>query len=109
MAVFDDLMKRLGFVKLRKFGLMLTDDGRVVSTRTEVLDDDGTPVVGWRDTDLAAAQLPKWGAAKPQPAPVESRISARMKAAVPPPAAAEPPEDDWEWTIALARARAAAE
>jgi len=71
MAVFEDLMKRMGFVKLRRFGLMLTDDGRVVSTRQRVLDDDGTPVVGWRDADLAATELPTWGTPKPPAAPIQ--------------------------------------
>ena len=113
MSVLDDLMKRLGFVNLRRYGLVVTAQDRLVSTRSKVLDDDGTPVVGWRDADLAAAELPPWGAPKqPRPHVIEPRISVQMRAIKPsePVASDEPQTDeDWEWHIAVARARAAAE
>ena len=52
-------LERLGFVRLRDFGLLLTPDRRIVTTR-EVLDDGyGATVVGWEDSDLAAAELVK--------------------------------------------------
>lgn len=143
MPAIDQLMKRLGFVKLEDYGLALTSDDRVVSTRPAVLDDGfGGRIVGWRDGDLAAAELEKWeaapqgGATRPaiprppvaQPAPVASIVAQPAKvgreqpkemasAAVPaathagpsrPVVAVAPPvaeEDDWEWTIAIARAR----
>jgi hypothetical protein len=53
------LLERLGFVRLRDFGLILTADRRIVTTR-EVLDDGyGATVVGWEDSDLAATELKK--------------------------------------------------
>lgn len=53
------LLERLGFVRLRDFGLILTADRRIVTTR-EVLDDGfGNTIVGWEDSDLAAVELKK--------------------------------------------------
>ena len=142
MAAFEHLLRRLGFVKLDRFGLELTPDGRILTTRPAVLDDGaGGRIVGWEDRDLAAAELPSWqpvqnlarrapaqrfiAPSAPPSAPVRTRtiaippaIPAASKAkpiAVPPSAAVIPTvvagepvvdEDDWEWTIALARARA---
>jgi hypothetical protein len=61
MAAFQHLLQRLGFVKLGRFGLELTPDGRILSTRPAVLDDGaGGRIVGWEDRDLAAAELPSW-------------------------------------------------
>ncbi|MBA3462643.1 MAG: hypothetical protein H0T46_21990 [Deltaproteobacteria bacterium] len=150
-------MKRLGYVKLSSFGLVLTPEGRVLSMRPAVLEDAlGGRIVGWQDSDLAAAELEKWEPARPAPA---GRPSVATRAAAPRPpiptgqhrvvsaasasvvirdqslpatvaqvptikppvrtpvapaavnVAPEPvaEEDDWEWTIAIARARAAAE
>lgn len=163
MPAIDSLMKKLGFVKISKFGLVLTPEGRLMSMRPAVLDDGfGGKIVGWQDGDLAAAELEKWeprGSARPaSPAAVASRVAAPRPpvptqplpivrapappiptraapvvaapvaivrehvtpiAAIQPPAAASPAlivapppvveEDDWEWTIAIARARAVAE
>jgi hypothetical protein len=139
MAAFQHLLQRLGFVKLGRFGLALTPDGRILSTRPAVLDDGaGGRIVGWEDRDLAVAELPSWQpvqhpalrapaqrfvappaaprrarpAAIPPalPAALQARpVPARASAAVMPPVVAAEPavdEDDWEWTIALARARA---
>jgi hypothetical protein len=74
MPAIDRLMKKLGYVKLSAFGLVLTPDGRVLSMRPAVLDDGlGGKIVGWQDGDLAAAELEPWGAAQPatpaRPAP----------------------------------------
>ena len=70
MPAIDRLMKKLGYVKLSAFGLVLTPEGRVLSMRPAVLDDGlGGKIVGWQDGDLAAAELERWGAAQPaQPA-----------------------------------------
>ena len=139
MPAIDRLMKRLGYVKLSSFGLVLTPEGRVLSMRPAVLDDGlGGRIVGWEDGDLAAAELEKWEPARPAPAgrpavatPVAARapsfvireaslpasvaqvptIKPPVRPPVPVKVAPEPvaEEDDWEWTIAIARARAAAE
>lgn len=127
MPSFQGLLQRWGFVKLRRYGLELTPDGRILSTRPAVLDDGtGNPIVGWRDGDVSIWKFSSWRAeataeategapvaspvAMPQPAappvaPAPARPSAAVMAAD---VAGEPTldEDDWEWTIALARARA---
>lgn len=135
MPAIDALMKRFGFVKLSRYGLVLTPEGRIMSLRPAILDDGlGGRIVGWRDNDLAAAELEKWEPARPAPrravatppaipavrvtaqvpvvaAPAVARpaaVAAPTSIVAPPPAVAED-EDEWEWTIALARARAAAE
>jgi hypothetical protein len=126
MGPFDKLLQRW----LERYGLVLTPEGRVLSTRPVVLDDGyGGKIVGWLDDDLAAMELERWGAPPPPPkAPAKpvaaiDRLQSRpispppvkpvvVAAPPPPPApvAAEPPveEDEWEWEIAMARARAAA-
>ncbi len=156
MAAIENLMKRWGFVRLSKYGLILTPEGRIMSLRPEVLDDGmGGKIVGWRDRDLAAAELARFempaavravaspvatsaNAIRVSPPVAASTISPLIPApravavAVPlasptsvarplpskfPPAPpitrpfvavapiAEPEEDEWEWEIALARAR----
>src|SRR5437868_3255687 len=123
MPVMQRLLQRLGFVKLHRYGLALTSDGRIVSTRSAVLDDGtGGKVVGWQDGDVAIWKLAAWNeAAEVIPlVPARPVIPAASPVAQPPPSppsaavipavvAAEPhvDEDDWEWTIALARARVA--
>jgi hypothetical protein len=66
------LLARLGFVRIGTYGLMLTPDDRILSTRPAVLDDGlGGKIVGWNDGDLAAMELEHWsplGGAKPAPA-----------------------------------------
>lgn len=139
MPVIQNLLRRWGFVKLDRYGLMQAPDGRILSMRPAVLDDGaGGRVVGWEDGDLAMTELPAWPA---QPSPLRalaSRVAMPPTAApaqllagpaipatsgaTPEPAATsaavmavevapEPrvDEDDWEWTIALARARAVTE
>lgn len=81
MPVIQNLMKRMGFVKLSRFGLVLTPDGRILSMRPSVLDDGiGGRIVGWEDGDLAAAELQKWEPARPAPA---QAVAPRL--AMPPP------------------------
>lgn len=134
MAPIDKLLRRLGFVKLADYGLVLTAEDRIQSTRPHVLEDSlsGAPVVGWLESDLAAAELPKWGAPKqaprsiePPPASLVASLSSQglpkwvdappvempaWSAAVPvaPAAPAAEPEDEIDWEQALARAREAA-
>src|SRR5215207_3090812 len=69
MPAFDALLKRFGFVKLTRYGLVLTPEGRIMSLRPAVLDDGlGGRIVGWADGDLAAMELQKWEPARPAPA-----------------------------------------
>jgi len=129
MGAFKSLLGRWGYAKLDDYGLVLSPEDRVVATRSTILDDGaGTPIVGWRDGDLAAAELGRWGEAKAQPQapaptpPPPPMVAPPVVRAAPPPAprpkrATPPPppppktetEDEWEWEIAMARARAAAE
>lgn len=121
MAVLRRLLERCGFVKLGRYGLALTADDRIVSMRPAVPGHDGGRIVGWRDDDLAmTAAGPESTRATPvRPEPVIPRSSRPAQAAAPATSAAAMPvavapeaaldEDDWEWTIALARARVAAE
>jgi len=131
MAVFRQLLQRWGFVKLDRYGLMLTPEGRVLTTRPAILDDGtGGRIVGWQDGDPAMFELKtcetsRPGSPKPREAdPAAQRpsssvpaVSDAAQATAPAPSAQviavavapEPAvdEDDWEWTIALAKARAA--
>jgi hypothetical protein len=60
-------MRRLGFVKLDAYGLVLTPEDRILSIRATVLDDGlGQKIVGWQESDLAAMELERW--APPQAA-----------------------------------------
>lgn len=132
MTAIQHLLQRWGFVKLRRYGLELTSDGRILSTRPAVLDDGtGGRVVGWQDGDVSIWKLSRWSGPPRVGSEVASGVIAAPAAATRPaiPAiseAGEPParpsarvipaevagepvvdEDDWEWTIALARARVA--
>jgi hypothetical protein len=129
MAVFRQLLQRWGFVKLDRYGLMLTPEGRVLTTRPAILDDGtGGRIVGWQDGDPAIFELKtcetsRAEAKKPREpdhaAATPPSIPAVSDAAEPPAPAPSAPviavavapepvvdEDDWEWTIALAKARA---
>ncbi len=127
MGAIQKMLERMGFVRLRDYGLLLTPDRRVVTTRPIVDDGMGTRVVGWTGSDLPT--LASWEDA-PEPAPraplfapepvvqplalaptiVAPVVAAPKPVAEPEPVAEEEgPEDEWEWEIAMARARAAAE
>ena len=127
MPAIDHLLKRLGFVRIARYGLVLTPEGRIMSLRPAILDDGlGGRIVGWPDGDLAAMELAKWEPARPAP---QTAVATRLAITPPPiprpvplpvpvvtpaaaPIVAQPPqvdEDEWEWEIALARARVAAE
>lgn len=122
MGVVHKLLERMGFVRLRDYGLILTADRRVVTTRTVIDDGFGSQIVGWPNGDLAVIEL---AGAPPEPPPrVPPRppaLAAALAPPEPPPAAipvaveapepterteSEPTEDEWEWEIAVARARA---
>ena len=75
----DRVFRRLGLVRIERYGLLLTPDDRILSTRHAVLDDGiGGKIVGWRETDFAGMELEKWSSvAKPsrtiQPQPATRR------------------------------------
>jgi hypothetical protein len=101
MAVIQDLLRRLGFVKLGRYGLTLTADDRIASTRPTVLDNGaGLRIVGWRDDDLAMTELSPWypdilaahrpaqrrvqfPVMPPMPAPAAPRTTAQLPAMQP--------------------------
>jgi hypothetical protein len=86
MAAIDNLMKRMGFVRLSRYGLVLTPEGRIMTLRPEVLDDGmGGKIVGWRDRDLAAAELASWQS------PASARAVASPVAAPPTAVRVSPP------------------
>lgn len=97
MGTFHKLLERLGFVRLADYGLLLTADRRVLTTRKAILDDGyGGCVVGWTDGDLATMELAAWGTPKPPPPkalpkPPPRRITA-SKPVVAEPAPPPPPE-----------------
>lgn len=87
MAAIDNLMKKLGFVKISQYGLVLTPEGRLLSMRPAVLDDGfGGRIVGWQDGDLAAAELDRWEPVRP----ASSQAVANRVAAARPPALTQP-------------------
>jgi hypothetical protein len=66
MPAIQHLLQRWGFVKLGRYGLVLTPEGRILSMRPAVLDDgSGARIVGWQDSDLAETELRAWEPAKP--------------------------------------------
>lgn len=84
MPAIDRLMKRLGYVKLSSYGLVLTPEGRVLSMRPATLDDGlGGRIVGWEEGDLAAMELEKWEPARPAP---RSAVATRVAVTPRPPA-----------------------
>lgn len=115
------MLERLGFVRIRDFGLILTPDRRLVTT-------DGD-VVGWPTTDPepAAEEIFALGSssslptAVPEPVPeihtepideraIEDIAHAEdVEHGVADESDDEPDEDEWEWEIAVARARASSE
>jgi hypothetical protein len=90
MGAIHNLLERFGYVKLGRYGLLLTPDGRILSQRPAVLDDGlGSKIVGWQDDDLAAMELEKWE----PPRPARKKATAiRVAAATAPtiPASARP-------------------
>ena len=67
MGAIDNLLERMGYVKLDRYGLLLTPEGRILSSRPAVLDDGlGGRIVGWDEGDLAAMELDRWAPARPR-------------------------------------------
>lgn len=57
MAAIRHLLERWGLVKLSRYGLELTPDGRIVSRRPVLDDGTGVRIVGWQDGDVAIWKL----------------------------------------------------
>jgi hypothetical protein len=80
MAAFDNFLKSQGYVKLDQYGLVLTPDDRIMSTRPAVLDDGlGNKIVGWTEGDLAAMELERHGESRKPAAP--AKLPAKLPAA----------------------------
>jgi hypothetical protein len=88
MAAIQQLLRRWGFVKLGRYGLVLTPEGRILSMRPAILDDgSGGRIVGWESGDLAMTELSPWEPARPaSPRAVASRGAMPRPAAPPAPA-----------------------
>ena len=65
---FQRWLERLGFVRARDFGLILTPDRRLLTTRAVRDDGFGNKIVGWIDEDLMLSE-PEPMTAIPQPMP----------------------------------------
>jgi len=66
MPVIQHLLQRLGFVKLGRYGLVLTPEDRILSLHPKVLDDGaGGRIVGWQDGDSAMVELKPWAPVQP--------------------------------------------
>src|SRR5687768_15176007 len=71
MSIVEGLLARLGYVKLGKYGLSLTREGRIVSSNSSIIEDGfGGQIVGWRQDDLAAAPVERLPMAPAIAAPV---------------------------------------
>lgn len=88
MGAIQNLLGKLGYVKLDRYGLLLTPDGRVLSQRPAVLDDGlGGRIVGWEDGDLAAMELEQWEPARPaKKRATARRVAVAMAPTIPAPA-----------------------
>jgi hypothetical protein len=91
MAI-SSLMRRLGFVKLDSYGLVLTPEDRILSVRSTILDDGlGQKIVGWQETDLAAMELERWAPPQSAPRNVPKPVMNQVALAPTMPQAAMPP------------------
>jgi len=88
MGAIQNLLGKLGYAKLDRYGLLLTPDGRVLSQRPDVLDDGlGGRIVGWEDGDLAAMELEPWEPARPaKKRATARRVAVAMAPTIPAPA-----------------------
>ncbi len=92
MGAIDNFLRRWGYTKLDRYGLVVTPEGRVISTRPSVLDDGlGGKIVGWLEGDLAAMELEPWGGAKKRKPKRISAPAGLHKAPPAPPAQAAAP------------------
>jgi hypothetical protein len=52
MRILEGLLARFGYAKLKRFGLAMTPDGRIVTLQPSILDDGtGSRIVGWKAGD----------------------------------------------------------
>ena len=88
MGAIQNLLGKLGYAKLDRYGLLLTAEGRVLSQRPSVLDDGlGGRIVGWEDGDLAAMELEPWEPARPaKKRATARRVAVAMAPTIPAPA-----------------------
>ena len=88
MGAIHNLLGKLGYAKLDRYGLLLTPDGRVLTQRPHVLDDGlGGRIVGWEDGDLAAMELEPWEPARPaKKRATARRVAVAMAPTIPAPA-----------------------
>ncbi len=93
MGAIQNLLGKLGYVNLDRYGLLLTPDGRVLSQRPAVLDDGlGGRIVGWEDGDLAAMELEQWEPARPaKKRATARRVAVAMAPTIPAPARPQAP------------------
>jgi hypothetical protein len=91
MPVIQHLLQRWGFVKLDRYGLVVTPEDRILSIRPEVLGDSaGGRVVGWQDDDLAMFELSTQRSVRATGSPVPPGLQGvASRVAVPPAAAPE--------------------
>lgn len=116
MAIIEGLLGRFGYVKLERYGLLLTPDGQVVSLQPAALDEVTVAPPPARNIEWPAAvaagpvPLPDLVAVTPARvalAAVEATHFGPTTPPTPTPSVDED-QDEWEWHMALARARAAA-
>ena len=95
MGAIQHLLERMGYVKLDRYGLLLTPEGRILSSRPAILDDGlGGRIVGWDEGDLAAMELERWVPAQPPRKPTRlapKRATARAVAVATAPTLPPPP------------------
>lgn len=122
MAVIESILARAGYVKLSRYGMMLTPDGRIVDLHAMTSDVPfAAPVPGPTVAPIAPPAPPP-----PAPAPRVAAPVAPVATPVAPRSASMPSviisadvlpddgddgladDDEWEWQLALARARIAA-
>ena len=112
MAFLEQLLRRLGYIKLSTYGFVLTPDNRVMPMLAA-----GPLPPQWQSEpgDTLPSAPPMASMLPPQPLAPTPTPPPPIPQAPPPPAAAiaakpEPPaggdaEEEWEWRMAMARAR----
>jgi hypothetical protein len=131
MAIIEGLLGRFGYVKLERYGLILTPDGQVVSLQPAVPETVTVAPSPARKIEWPSEVLSATPRVAPVPVPVAVPVPDPAPALIPVTPArvalaaveaahfgpTSPPEpspsvdedqDEWEWHMALARARAVA-
>ena len=71
MSLVEGILARFGYAKLRRYGLALTPDGRVVTLQPSILDaGTGSRIVGWTAGDAGAIGMTAISLASPVAPPV---------------------------------------